>query len=303
MPVPTVCSICKMRDQQGEPGATTDMACARCGRYQITIQAMHELRDAPDAARPLMAGWVRSQNRLGSIPLINVETIALVRTLPQLEFMERARRLLIYLAEKTEMLGRRVSAVVPEVGALLQTFENNEIGYVARFLQEQGWAHFDPANGETQLTGKGFVQADEWRRSHVASTQGFVAMWFDDDLQAAWTDGFARAISEAGYKPQRIDKKEHVNKICDEIVAEIRRSRFVVADFTGHRGGVYFEAGFAQGLGLPVVWTCQKSALKELHFDVRQYNCIDWETPAELAARLEARITAVIGDGPFKKGA
>ena len=45
----------------------------------------------------------------------------------------------------------------------------------------------------------------------------------------------------------RIDRHEHVNKIDDEIIAEIRRARFVVADFThgdtGGRGSVYYEAG------------------------------------------------------------
>ena len=50
--------------------------------------------------------------------------------------------------------------------------------------------------------------------------------------------------------------------MVDRILAEIRKSKFVVADFTscgeciacdkcehiGARGGVYFEAGFALGL-------------------------------------------------------
>ena len=104
---------------------------------------------------------------------------------------------------------------------------------------------------------------------------------------------------------QRIDRKEHSNKIDDEIIAEIRRSRFVVADFTCERekvrGGVYYEAGFALGLGLPVIWTCRKDCLDYLHFDTRQYNHIVWETPEELYARLKARIGAFIGDGPLQK--
>lgn len=71
----------------------------------------------------------------------------------------------------------------------------------------------------------------------------------------------------------------------------------MVADFTGHRGGVYFESGFAQGLGIPVIWTCRKDHMKDLHFDIRQYNCIDWETAEELRARLGYRIKALIGEG------
>jgi hypothetical protein len=44
----------------------------------------------------------------------------------------------------------------------------------------------------------------------------------------------------------------------------------------------------------------EKDELPKLHFDIRQYNCIDWETPQELARRLKARIEAVIGEGPRK---
>ena len=67
--------------------------------------------------------------------------------------------------------------------------------------------------------------------------------------------GFQQGILEAGYDPVRIDHIEHINRIDDEIIAQINASRFVVADFTGHRGGVYFEAGYALGLGLPVFWS------------------------------------------------
>jgi hypothetical protein len=73
-----------------------------------------------------------------------------------------------------------------------------------------------------------------------------------------------------------------------------------VADFTGHRGGVYFEAGFAMGLGLPVFFTCRNTELEKLHFDVRQYNTIDWSDASDLSSRLQVRIEAVIGDGPGK---
>jgi hypothetical protein len=59
-------------------------------------------------------------------------------------------------------------------------------------------------------------------------------------------------------------KHHHLNKVDDVIVAEIRRSRFLVADFTCEpgkvRGGVYFEAGFARGLNIPIIWTCRDTS-------------------------------------------
>jgi nucleoside 2-deoxyribosyltransferase len=110
-----------------------------------------------------------------------------------------------------------------------------------------------------------------------------------------------KAIQISGYEALRIDRKEHNNKIDDEIVAGIRRSKFLVADFTGHRGGVYFEAGFASGLGIPVIWLCREDALKDLHFDTRQYNHISWteDKLTELTNALQKRIEAILGRGPL----
>ena len=75
--------------------------------------------------------------------------------------------------------------------------------------------------------------------SHIAETkiksdpsQAFVAMWFGTEMDEPFVRGFQPAIEDAGYSAMRIDRKEHVNKIDDEIIAEIRRSRFLVADFS-----------------------------------------------------------------------
>ena len=74
--------------------------------------------------------------------------------------------------------------------------------------------------------------------------------WFNDATQAAYADGIEPPIRDSGYRAVRIEKKEHNNKIDDEIIAAIWRSKCLVADFTCEekvRGGVYFEAGFAMG--------------------------------------------------------
>ena len=134
--------------------------------------------------------------------------------------------------------------------------------------------------------------------------QAFVAMWFDDSMLDAYEQGIEAAVRASGYRPLRIDRKEHINKIDDEIVAEIRRSRFLIADFTSApnnpRGGVYFEAGFALALGIPVIWTCREDVIGEVHFDTRQFNHIVWKDAEQLNRRLTTRIQAVLGQGPLK---
>ena len=129
-------------------------------------------------------------------------------------------------------------------------------------------------------------------------------MWFDPSLNESYEQAIEPAIREAGYEPRIIRKVEHNNKIDDEIIAEIRRSKFVIADFTCGfskdgseavaRGGVYYEAGFAQGLGLPIIWTCREDIISHVHFDTRQYNHIVWKDTADLKEKLLNRIRATI---------
>jgi nucleoside 2-deoxyribosyltransferase len=77
-------------------------------------------------------------------------------------------------------------------------------------------------------------------------------------------------------------------------MAEIRNSQFIVADFTGQRAGVYYEAGFAMGLGRPVIWCCRKDDVDKLHFDTNHKNHIVWESAEELKQKLYTRIRGTI---------
>ena len=89
-----------------------------------------------------------------------------------------------------------------------------------------------------------------------------------------------------------------MNRIDDEIIGQIKRSRFMVAGFTGQRSGIYFEAGMMLGLGRTVIWMCKKSELNQVHFDTRQYNFIDYENVTDAKKRLYDRIIAIEGQGP-----
>ena len=141
----------------------------------------------------------------------------------------------------------------------------------------------------------------------VDSAQAFVAMWFSNEMKKVYEEGIKPAIEDAGYKSMRIDRKPDLDKIDDEIIGEIRRSLFLIADMThgddGARGGVYYEAGFAYGLGKPVIYTCREDMIEKIHFDTRQYDHIRWEEENLEALRKQLcdRILARIGEGPERR--
>ena len=291
------------------------------GWYFITgtAESMLLSRDAPLKAR--LTTWLIDQRRFGvEHPEVNCDTVKEAEARRPLPIRERADRYLRYLASLEPYPGLSIPVFTPQVGhedflAALSWLESSvdptdadgqmqEVDFFGNYLQQQGWIEFGKGRSDDRLTVAGHVRLAELEAAHTPSTRAFVAMWFDDTMSEAWEQGIAPAVRDTGYEPVRIDRKEHVNKIDDEIVAEIRRARFVVADFThgdtGVRGGVYYEAGFAHGLGIPVIFSCRKDKLDEVHFDTRQYNHIVWETPGDLRDQLANRIAAVLGDGPNK---
>ena len=289
--------------------------CPRAGGgYIITLEAAGMLNSglpmsAPekDKLRARLTTMLIDERRYGvTYPVVTRGFIERAISERLLQVHERADRLLRFIASQAAIVGASVtlSNSTQEVYAWSESLDWIEINYFLEYLREREWIKGD------RYMGGGFVgtvTVDGYGRiaeqvANIDSSQAFVAMWFEDSMNEPFETGIKSAVEEAGYNPLRIDRKDHVNKIDDEIIAELRRSRFVVADFThgdsGARGGVYYEAGFAHGLNLPVIFTCRKDAVESLHFDTNHYSHIVWSTPAELREKLKTRILAVIGQGP-----
>lgn len=164
-----------------------------------------------------------------------------------------------------------------------------------------------------KVTGQGAKRLDLLRSATPDSDRAFVAMWIHQSTQAAFDRAIDPGLRDAGYLPVRIDTTESTGRIDDAIMAEIRRARLVIADFTCEltaakddkmiaipRGGVYYEAGFADGLNIPVVCTCREDHQEHLHFDTRQRFHLFWreDTLKDFRKALSNRIVAAIGEGP-----
>ena len=252
--------------------------------------------------------WLISQRLQGNLqPTITKQVIDSVKDKPALRVHDRTDRLLRFIAGLSETVADRFAVGDSTLAAYAWSESTSweEVAYCLDYLMEMGWIAGDRSVsgavfGTVTVTGHNRI-AD--LRTNADFSQAFIAMWFDHSTAKAYEDGIEAGIRDAGFNSIRIDRKDHVNKIEDEITAEIRRSRFVVADFTqgedGARGGVYYEAGFAHGLDLPVIFTCHEKSLNNLHFDTAHYSHVVWADPSELREKLRNRIRAVIGQGPI----
>jgi hypothetical protein len=304
------CKICHQQSGRVPDNFFPEWHCPRCGCFDYdTTLGWLDLNTPDDKVR--MAGWIREQNAVGISPVrITQEMARSVTRRPLPRLRERADKVLSVIARKYPDLGVQTNLTTLfedyEIQGLSYSKNADEVRRLVHILIEDGYL-YAPINNETRratsaaLTVKGMMAAEELGIAASNSELGFVAMSFDPSLQTAWTNGFEPAIRAAGYVPLRIDETEFLGGITDQIIAEIRRSRFVVADYTGQKNGVYFEAGFALGLPLPVIPTCRADEIERLHFDIKHLNTLVWKNAAELADLLAKRIRAVIGPGPTAK--
>ncbi len=277
-----------------------DVTCPRCGSYRITHRAQVNARNlnVSDRVRSNISGFLRENQPLE----IDEKMLDRLESLPNPRFHDRADKLLIALEKMTEYAGQEVlmESVEDDLLSYGWCINNDELYEIIDFLSDS--KRITQGVGNIKIIPDGWLHLEKLLSRGHENQQGFVAMWFDDSMSIIYNDAISLAILDSGYKPHRVDQREHNGKIDDEIISQIRRSRFIIADFTGHRGGVYYEAGFAMGLNLEVIWTCRHDELDKLHFDIRQYNCISWEMKKleEFRKKLHYRIERVLGRGTYK---
>lgn len=326
------CPFCRTKNVDASREFSTEnttVDCPVCGRYLIGRDTIDDLpaeyarnrNKLP--ARHIVSGILRDNTERGiEGPLITFETLPLLSDPGRIPsgINGQLRQLMRSIARKTEYYGHSVTLEQTDY-SLGFCRNHNEFAALLRALKERGWledAGSTQSTFEVTATISGLSEVEESRVSGGDSDQAFVAMQFSDEMIEVYNKYMKPAIADAGYRPLTIMEKPHNNDVNSEIIAEIRRSKFLVADLTGHRGGVYFEAGLAFGLNLPVIWTCRTDWFNQvvqversgtadgetvevmvdedrrIHFDVDHYPFLVWETGETLAKMLNDHIRATI---------
>lgn len=319
------CPICKaeaLREPDRCNHRVTRVECPACGTFAIDRMAELNLPEGPERAK--LSAIVRENTLSNGQTLLlyqeqypkslpgyaALSTAAAIARFPRL-VSERLDRALLNLARLSRHLGDR-PGFKQSPRQLLFAMNETEHGFVMKALGAQGMVDFKGrATSEFELTPEGWNRVADLESGRLRSPRNpaFVAMWYGDPrsdtekpsyMNELYENCIAPAIDEAGYRCDRADLAPHNDFIMDKVMGMIRAAPFIVADFTGNRGGVYFEAGFARGLGIEVTHTCRQSHFDDAHFDIKQVNSIVWDKPEQLGEKLMHRILGTLGRGPFK---
>ena len=190
-------------------------------------------------------------------------------------------------------------------GYIKLTFEKKEIkgtkdfyDFINARFTPKGLTYYKTYVGDSN---RGFVAMKFGKSPRWVGKNGKIYEEGERNLDEFYDDLIAPAIKRAGFEPVRIDRTLHNKKIDDEILVQIRKSKFVVCDLTYENLGAYYEGGFAQGLGKEVFFVCEKEFFDSHppHFDLNHHVTTLYERGkeekfiSELAARIENNVVKV----------
>lgn len=307
--------------------------CYKCGRFSMTDEAAYYLSKNYDSEKQInnLSSWLRENQGI----LLYERDIHKLRDLGTPTVEEKAEKIILHFIKYYPEPGAVIPDILSQIETVLAQKGTSNLVEATRIVEERiefilssiavSWCQnkreleyilYDYlVDYKNVLAGRlpNRIKPEGWNYIHslqdrnIESNIAFIAMKFDEELKKFSEDFVESGILNAGYQPLRIDKHQHNNLIDDEIISNIKKSRFIVADFTYNNNGVYYEAGYARGLNIPVISICERKQFEDekqkVHFDTNHYSFLlyDKEKGEELKNDIRLRIEATIGKGNYRK--
>ncbi|MDZ7819569.1 MAG: hypothetical protein U5K55_13600 [Aliarcobacter sp.] len=310
MNVKNKCPICQSEEMEYfEISGDKNINCKKCENYVIDDLMLSMLKD-DDIKQylPKISSWISEQNKIyGKRPEISPDTAnkileqkektikekfdCFMKTFAQISFPEDGLSFLEHLPYSKNK--QKISMNEFNHCYINKDEFENIINKAEekRYLKSAGISYCYKG-----LSFDGLEYIESLEEVNKNSKNVFVAFHFTHEMQSIFDNDIKSAIEELGLVYKRVgtsttDTNTHIN---DEIIGKIKSAKIVIADFSGQRNSVYFEAGFAMGLKIPVIWTCKNDEVDDLSFDTRQYPHILWNAKEELAKKIKERILTLL---------
>lgn len=281
------CPVCGMFPVETEAhGDRLRVKCPHCGNYAAsgtTVTVLPELIKGDPRKTALIAHMLRRMQVTNEWPLVSSDVAAeLLRTetLPTPEV--QADNLIRWLGDNSPGPGERVGIASETHNAIIGAMSEDGFNFILQGIIDEGLVEESDTMGPEQrvlLTFRGWRRYEALRLGAPSGRIAFMAMKFGEpELDGFLNDHIRPAVKRTGFELRRLDDVPKAGLIDDRLRVEIRACRFLISDLTHANNGAYWEAGFAEGLGKPVIYTCKKSEFaKASHFDTNHHLTVLWE--------------------------
>lgn len=309
-----VCPVCNLNMKS--PGGVLnakgsyEFECDRCGNFSLTGSAaatVGNICDSPEK-KALLSHSIRKRQISEVSPVINSEQITEILengTIPNPQ--EQLDNFILWFGNTFNDIGELVQIYPEYVQAVIGSVSSGTVNFLIKHLVDKGILVGDKRKPcEIALSFDGWELYQTLKRGHTESRKAFMAMKFGDSiLDNVFKNCFKQAVKETGFELVRLDEDPKAGLIDDRLRVEILTSRFLITDLTHGNAGAYWEAGFAEGLGKPVIYTCEEKFFKKAppydkhggtHFDTNHHLTVVWnENDLNAAAeQLKATIRATL---------
>ena len=309
---PLDCPVCNSSLLKSERIRRQDawlLNCPLCGEFAITGSLAASLPSTlAGEIEPItkISHSLRKMERSGRTPALTWEIVneILVRSLPKPS--EQADLLVRWIGDNVDGPGETVLVEPNTHASIIGAKSSKGFGLVLSHLFESGLAEGilsevvgDHGRGSVTLSFGGWEHYEALLRGKSGHGQAFMAMKFGvPELDSLFRDIFKPAAQAAGFNLIKLDEEPKAGLIDSRLRVEIQSSDFLIADLSHDNNGAYWEAGYAEGLGKPVIYTCEVAKFKEKksHFDTNHHLTVTWDNSnPELAGNeLKAVIRATL---------
>lgn len=295
---------------QGLPGYY--YSCPRCGNYQIEGFARALLKDISSDNQKItvLSHWIRTKHESIKRHETGSETVILtpdlvaniLRQSPP-SCAEQADKFILWLGGNSHP-GECLSVKPATHQSIAGAVTPKGFILVLRHLAEKGLlGDVRPSVSDGQMNASlsfdGWHYYENLRRGASESRRAFMAMKYGDEhLDKLFEDVLRPAVKQTGFDLFRLIDRPKAGLIDNRLRVEIQTSRFLIADLTHENAGAYWEAGYAEGLGKPVIYTCEKNKFEtcKTHFDTNHHLTLQWDSngSTEMVEELKATIRATL---------
>jgi nucleoside 2-deoxyribosyltransferase len=305
MAQPNVCPICLNWDESKSNFSRNRdgylVQCETCGNFNISELAWEDFLDPNVPAgkkltrvqRSRLSHRVQAAQRASSSkwPEMNADYVEkfIQSGCPGPTPAEQAVNLLSYIGGEISKNGYSVSSLPRNIHAIVGSPNTAAVSLLITELMQQGLLSGSGISGGNAngLTADIHMKLAGWqayeteKSGKFAGKYGFIAMKFGDPVLDPFVQNHVKPTIRSGIGFYLIDVRDVAQAgIIDNIMrAQIRDSAFVLVDLTHDNAGAYWEAGYAEGLGKPVIYLCEKSKFDKAktHFDTNHCTTVIWD--------------------------
>lgn len=275
---------------EGDYDRYADCSCSPGGFYNLLRDSYQSILSFSQQQKRemlhLVSAYIREKTDCGERVILNAGDLDSIVNSPAIPVTleDKGNRLLQYLYRHSEGPGQPV-VIQPLSSSYNLTYSPNlqELVYIIEKLRSE---ELLIREGMTfKLTAQGWGEA-------AAITGGknikhcVVLLPNEEELRTEWLEKLLPKIEQYGYLPRVL-----VQAGEEDSLKPIADSKLIIADVTGQSPEVYFAAGYALGLNIPVVWTVKSEDADKLWVHLQEIRPLVWDTAEDLGILLQQKLS------------